>query len=211
MPAVTVFQAVPVPTRFGECRSVTVPSPSCPTLLLPQHQSDPLVSVPQVWYMPAVTVFQAVPVPTRIGECRSVTVPSPSCPTMLFPQHQSEWSLLTAQVWVDPLETESHSVYAVLGSAPVAPPKDAADASATGASTAATNAMTRARDTAPARRAHLQTMCSLRVSPTRDVSDVDLWWDSTRTVARSFLSAGCEHRREGARPAACRVRTGRGS
>ena len=44
--------------RTGVARVVVVPSPSCPTLLRPQHSRFPFVLIPQVCLLPAMSLDQ---------------------------------------------------------------------------------------------------------------------------------------------------------
>ena len=70
-------------TSTGVRRFVVVPSPSLPTLLLPQHLAAP-VTTAQVWREPVVTsVAPLVNPETFTGVERSVVVPSPSAPAKL--------------------------------------------------------------------------------------------------------------------------------
>ncbi len=63
----TVFQAA-VPTWVGLARFVVVPSPTSPSVFLPQHQSVSLLRIPHVWSKPVATVFQvAVPIWTGLN------------------------------------------------------------------------------------------------------------------------------------------------
>src|SRR5262249_41277308 len=73
-----MLATAPVATCFGVSRVVSVPSPSCPTLLLPQQYGTPPESVAQVCRDPAATVRNSSADATRTGTARPTVDPSPS-------------------------------------------------------------------------------------------------------------------------------------
>src|SRR5262245_59936042 len=67
-PAATLPQSVLDSTWYGTSRNPDVPpSPSCPSSLLPQHQSVWSSWMPHVWKPPAETDTQLRAAPTRVG------------------------------------------------------------------------------------------------------------------------------------------------
>jgi hypothetical protein len=64
-------------TVTGEVLVVPLPSPSCPLESLPQHLTDPVVSLAQVWSPPAATVV-ACTFATSFATLLLVVRPSPS-------------------------------------------------------------------------------------------------------------------------------------
>src|SRR5690606_34931035 len=91
-------------TLTGTLESLAVPSPSCPSLLAPQHDMLPSVCTAQTWSRPAAMRRT----PLRSGTCcgtltlSSGSPPSPSVPKAFSPQHQGTSPSVTAQVNADP-------------------------------------------------------------------------------------------------------------
>src|SRR5262245_51662555 len=74
-------------TSTGVSRSVVVPSPSCPRLLLPQHLTPPALVSAQLYPPPAVTAATPLVRPvTSTGVSRSIVVPSPIPPPLSVPK-----------------------------------------------------------------------------------------------------------------------------
>ena len=69
-------------TATGVVRSVVVVSPNWPSLLRPQHDTLPGVTIAQVWKSPP-SMFDALLPATLTGVVRLVVVPSPSWPKKL--------------------------------------------------------------------------------------------------------------------------------
>src|SRR5258705_4520727 len=90
-------------TVTGVVESTVEPSPSWPTLLFPQHLTDPPVSTAQVWYEPAPIAIALVRPVTFTGVAESTVVPLPSWPTKLLPQHRTPPALVSAQAYWPPV------------------------------------------------------------------------------------------------------------
>ena len=76
-----------------------VPSPSCPWLFSPQHQSVPFLLTPQLW-RPLTDIDSHVIEPkTFTGMLLSLVVPSPNAPAWLLPQHHRTPSFFIPQLW----------------------------------------------------------------------------------------------------------------
>src|SRR3990172_4443044 len=75
-------------TSTGTLRSVVVPSPSHPYMLLPQHLTPPALVSAQVELQPTVIAVTPLVGPTTsTGRLLSAFEPSPSLPYRLSPQH----------------------------------------------------------------------------------------------------------------------------
>ena len=92
---------IPCPrsTSTGEVLSISVPSPSCPNSLEPQHRTEPSSNTVHVWYEPAETPTAFLPsgMDDFSGSRLGVLDPSPSCPLLLSPQQLTEPSSRIAQ------------------------------------------------------------------------------------------------------------------
>lgn len=82
-------------------RVSTVPSPSWPESLAPQHFTAPAVVVAQVWRNPAARSTSLSP-STATSLSRVVVLPSPTCPDAFRPQQLTPPPLARAQVWAFP-------------------------------------------------------------------------------------------------------------
>lgn len=89
LPSATVDQSLAFPTRSGERRCTSVPSPTSLSPLRPQQYNAPL-RMPQVWSRPAATVDQSLPEPICTGAFLLARLLSPSWPSSLLPQQNSE-------------------------------------------------------------------------------------------------------------------------
>jgi hypothetical protein len=98
-PPPTAIQGPPPAICVGVVRDSVSPRPSCPLSFAPQHQSAPLVSMPQVCKAPVPIPVHVTEPPTGVGEARVSVSPVPSWPLLLSPQHQSVPSSRRAQVW----------------------------------------------------------------------------------------------------------------
>ena len=67
----------------------TLPIPSCPIALLPQHQSDPSIRIAQECCKPPVIARSHVSAPTVVNMERFMVSPRPSCPVSFSPAHES--------------------------------------------------------------------------------------------------------------------------
>src|SRR5438270_23585 len=74
-------------TTTGVWASVTVPLPSCPAVLAPQHLAVPLASNAHEWVPPAAIATALDRPVTTTSVWATVSVPLPSCPAVLAPQH----------------------------------------------------------------------------------------------------------------------------
>src|SRR5919201_613279 len=93
-------------TVTGAVRSRTVPSPTSPLKLDPQHARVPSVLRAHAKRSPTETSAVAVPsAVTWTGVSRSTVVPSPTMPNSLSPQHHSVPSVLRAQAAALPVDT----------------------------------------------------------------------------------------------------------
>ena len=97
-PADTLSVVVMPETATGVLLLVRVPSPNCPSVLLPQQTIPPLATAAQVWLTPADTLSAVVMPETVTSVLLLVRVPLPSCPTALLPQHRTPPLASTAQV-----------------------------------------------------------------------------------------------------------------
>ncbi len=85
-------------TFDGVGRSVSVLSPSWPSLFRPQHFTPPPLVSAQLWKAPALTVAMPLPRPvTATGSPWSKVDPLPSCPDAFRPQQYAA-PAMTAQV-----------------------------------------------------------------------------------------------------------------
>ena len=89
MPAEMLVTLLRPPTCAGVERSVVVPSPSWPLLLLPQAQTAPSPRRARACAEPPAMLVTLLRPPTCAGVERSVVVPSPSWPLLLLPQAQT--------------------------------------------------------------------------------------------------------------------------
>ncbi len=97
-PAETAVAVVIPETMTGVEELVSVPVPSWPEPLYPQHVTLPSENRAQVWMFPAETAV-AVVRPTKTGVGAFIVVPLPSWPEPLYPQHATVPSESRAQVW----------------------------------------------------------------------------------------------------------------
>ncbi len=76
-PADTERQLVADPTRTGDDWSVVLPSPSCPSLLPPQHHKEPSDNTAHVWFNPADTFVasDARGLSSRVSPNSAMTTP----------------------------------------------------------------------------------------------------------------------------------------
>src|SRR5688572_6206317 len=93
-------------TATGEMRSSTVPSPTCPSWLLPQQRASPVWVRAQVCWAPVARPATPLPRPaTGTGANRRTCVPSPNCPWPLSPQHHTAPPCTRAQLCSPPVAT----------------------------------------------------------------------------------------------------------
>ena len=91
-------------TTTGAARAITVPSPSCPNVLSPQHRNVPSVLTAQVWgasLPPALVAFTPDDSPdTATGVLLAAVPPLPSDgEPLLPPQHLAAPDVVTAHDW----------------------------------------------------------------------------------------------------------------
>ena len=101
VPAVMAVALILPPPPDTVCAKLlldTVPLPSCPELLKPQHTTALSAVKPQVWCPPAAIAVALVSPTTAVGRGRVTFVPSPSWPTKLLPQQRELPSARSAQV-----------------------------------------------------------------------------------------------------------------
>ena len=96
-------------TTTGVVRVVVVPSPSWPSLLLPQHLAVPSISDAHEKKYPAAIPATPVRPVTATGVERLIVVPSPSCPDLLVPharivpsRRSASECWLPAATWMTP-------------------------------------------------------------------------------------------------------------
>src|SRR5690606_29862648 len=90
-PALTVLNVTPPETSTGALWSLSEPSPSRPSSLLPQHQARPSASSAQAWSQPTLSDRKRWLPDTRRGVSTSLPKdPEPACPLSFAPQHQAE-------------------------------------------------------------------------------------------------------------------------
>ena len=70
---------VPRSTLTGEFLFALDPSPSCPTLFLPQQLTEPSSSIAQLWELPS-EIAAAILLPRSTVPLLSAKEPIPSCP-----------------------------------------------------------------------------------------------------------------------------------
>ena len=101
LPAATAVATPSSPvTVLGTNPPLSVPSPSCPALLAPQHLMAPLVISAHVWRSPASTAATPVPRPTTVdGVAWFTNVAFPSWPAAFRPQQRTVSAPAMANVW----------------------------------------------------------------------------------------------------------------
>src|SRR6188768_1051946 len=81
---------------------MVVPSPSCPTELLPQHATVPSAFTAHECELPSASPRTPDRPDTAVGIKRSSVVPSPSWPYVFLPQHDTVSSFFSAQACPTP-------------------------------------------------------------------------------------------------------------
>lgn len=80
--------------------------PSCPRMLLPQHQATPSVATPHVWVEPAARLVKAraasIGAGVGLGSPGSFPAVLPSWPLKLLPQQYATPAAVSPQVWDPP-------------------------------------------------------------------------------------------------------------
>src|SRR6185436_4550939 len=94
--------ATPASTGTGECWSSPVPSPSCPELFDPQHDSWPPCVTAQEYARPVATCVTCDRPGTCTGDRCVVVVPSPSWPWKFEPQQKTAPSARAAHACPPP-------------------------------------------------------------------------------------------------------------
>lgn len=89
LPAETDVAVVIPDTLTGVVRYASVPSPSWPAPLSPQHLTVALLSLAHVCSSPPETAVAVVIPDTATGAFEFVVVPLPSWPSSLAPQHRT--------------------------------------------------------------------------------------------------------------------------
>src|SRR5215469_9039727 len=91
-------------TGAGSDRSVSVPSPSWPEALLPQHQTLSFCPTAHPEAEPMDTERTGEMPGTETGAVREIIDPSPSCPDPFAPQQRTPREPVTAQVLPPPAD-----------------------------------------------------------------------------------------------------------
>ena len=100
-----MLTAVEMPeTDTGVELDVVVPSPSWPSVFLPQHFADPSVSTAHEWKSPKARLVTVAIPETSTGveplqKLEEVLPPRPRRPSDPDPQHFADPSVSTAQEW----------------------------------------------------------------------------------------------------------------
>src|SRR5881394_3931603 len=89
---------------------MVVSSPSCPTELLPQHDTAPVRLSAQACLKPAASCAASATPTTSTGALLFLVLPSPSWPMELSPQQWTVMSFLRAQVQRSPAWISATSV-----------------------------------------------------------------------------------------------------